>query len=376
MKVVSGSPWGQLGPGGVRGGVWVPVGGRCHRRSVSSEVMSPHHCCFPIIIRPGRGRRGRGPSRRQPSENRALPAFLSSSLPFSETLWLGHRSPQGGWAARYLSPATSREEVWAHAPCKSVRLAWGQSGMCSAARDSSVTAGLVWACLRRACLWPARARALGEGSGDRASRPGPLLPAPPPSRPPSFHSPVRPFVCRDAEVAVCPLYCVAGGAGVLQASVLAGEGHGEGSECRFTVTGEPALGHPSQAFGPPSRGAESSPGWPPRALWGPGSVTGSWFVSRPSSRLCLWGTSSGPRADQDSHQPSSPAAGVHVAFSPFPDRFWSYFSNADWPAASPLPSRVRARPATAPRLAAAGLLALLSLAPLREACHRGSSQSM
>lgn len=170
VKVVSGSPWGQLGPGGVRGGVWVPVGGRCHRRSVSSEVMSPHHCCFPIIIRPGRGRRGRGPSRRQPSENRALPAFLSSSLPFSETLWLGHRSPQGEWAARYLSPATSREEVWAHAPCKSVRLAWGQSGMCSAARDSSVTAGLVWACLRRACLRPARARALGEGSGDRASR--------------------------------------------------------------------------------------------------------------------------------------------------------------------------------------------------------------
>lgn len=118
--------------------------------------------------------------------------------------------------------------------------------MCSAARDSSVTAGLVWACLRRACLRPARARALGEGSGDRASRPGPLLPAPPPSRPPSFHSPVRPFVCRDAEVAVCPLYCVAGGAGVLQASVLAGEGHGEGSECRFTVTGEPALGHPAR----------------------------------------------------------------------------------------------------------------------------------
>lgn len=195
MKVVSGSPWGQLGPGGVRGGVWVPVGGRCHRRSVSSEVMSLHHCCFPIIIRPGRGRRGRGPSRRQPSESRGLPAFLSSSLPFSETLWLGHRSPQGEWAARYLSPATSREEVWAHAPCKSVRLAWGQSGMCSAARDSSVTAGLVWACLRRACLRPARTRALGEGSGDRASRPGPLLPAPPPSRPPSFHSPVRPFVC-------------------------------------------------------------------------------------------------------------------------------------------------------------------------------------
>lgn len=225
MKVVSGSPWGQLGPGGVRGGVWVPVGGRCHRRSVSSEVMSPHHCCFPIIIRPRRGRRGRGPSRRQPSENRGLPAFLSSSLPFSETLWLGHRSPQGGWAARYLSPAMSREEVWAHAPCKSVHLAWGQSGMCSAARDSSVTAGLVWACLRRACLRPARARALGEGSGDRASRPGPLLPAPPPSRPPSFHSPVRPFVCRDAEMprwpsapctvrrvgpASCRLQCVRG----------------------------------------------------------------------------------------------------------------------------------------------------------------------
>lgn len=186
MKVVSGSPWGQLGPGGVRGGVWVPVGGRCHRRSVSSEVMSPHHCCFPIIIRPGRGRRGRGPSRRQPSENRGLPAFLSSSLPFSETLWLGHRSPQGGWAARYLSPATSREEVWAHAPCKSVRLAWGQSGMCSAARDSSVTAGLVWACLRRACLRPARTRALGEGSGGRQGFPAWASPPRPASFPPSL----------------------------------------------------------------------------------------------------------------------------------------------------------------------------------------------
>lgn len=220
----------------------------------------------------------------------------------------------------------------------------------------------------------------GQGSGGGLGRQGfPAWASPP--RPASFPPSLLPQSCETLCVPRCrggrlPLVLCAGGAGVLQASVLAGEGRGEGSECRFTVTGEPALGHPSQAFGPPSRGAESSPGWPPRALWGPGSVTGSWFVSRPSSRLCLWGTSSGPRADQDSHQPSSPAAGVRVAFSPFPDRFWSYFSNADWPAVLPLPSPVRARPATVPRLAAAGLLALLSLAPLREACHRGSSQSM
>lgn len=219
----------------------------------------------------------------------------------------------------------------------------------------------------------------GQGSGGGLQRQGfPAWASPP--RPASFPPSLLPQSCetlcvRDAEVAVCPSFCVAGGAGVLQASVLAGEGHGEGSECRFTVTGEPALGHPSQAFAPPSAVRR-------QALVGRLEHFGVLALSQALGScpdpppVCVWGTSSGPRADQDSQQPSSPAAGVHVAFPPFPDRFWSYFSNADWPAASPLPSRVRARPATAPRLAAAGLLALLSLAPLREACHRGSSQSM
>lgn len=59
VKVVSGSPRGPLGTGGACGGVWGPAGGRCHRPSVSSGAMSPYHCCFPIIIRPGRGRRGK-----------------------------------------------------------------------------------------------------------------------------------------------------------------------------------------------------------------------------------------------------------------------------------------------------------------------------
>lgn len=153
---------------------------------------------------------------------------------------------------------------------------------------------------------------------------------------------MRPFVCRDA---VRPSFCVATGGGILQASVLVGHGRRSGRSWGGPraphVTGEPALGPPGHPFAPPS-GAKSSPDWPSRALWGPGSVAGSWFVSPPFSRVCLWDTSSGPRADQDSHRPSSPASGVHVAFPPFPGCFRSYFSHTDWPA-SPGPSRGGAR---------------------------------
>lgn len=46
VKVVNGLPRGQLGTGGVCGGVWVPAGGSCHRPSVSSGVMSPTPLLF------------------------------------------------------------------------------------------------------------------------------------------------------------------------------------------------------------------------------------------------------------------------------------------------------------------------------------------